>query len=112
MSRAVGYATAPSTPRLAMLNSFDGLLWFVLAVLALLFLQRALHHEIQAVILLLTHFPIRQCDSIAYVVQRPRRGRQGARGHGQQAWPRRRDPKRCPQTLPPFVRPKLIQCIR
>ena len=57
MSRAVGYATASSPPRLAMLNSFDGLLWFVLAVLALLFLQRALHHEIQAVILILTRNP-------------------------------------------------------
>ena len=40
-----------------MLSSFDGLLWFVLGTLALLWLQRLLHHEIQAVILILTRNP-------------------------------------------------------
>lgn len=40
-----------------MLSSFDGLFWFVLAILALLWLQRILHHEIQAVILILTRNP-------------------------------------------------------
>jgi hypothetical protein len=40
-----------------MLSSFDGLFWFVLAILALAWLQRVLHHEIQAVILILTRNP-------------------------------------------------------
>jgi hypothetical protein len=40
-----------------MLNSFDGLLWFVVAIVALLLLQRVLHHEIQAVLLILTRNP-------------------------------------------------------
>ena len=40
-----------------MLSSFDGLLWFLLAILALAWLQRILHHEIQAVILILTRNP-------------------------------------------------------
>lgn len=40
-----------------MLTSIDGLIWFVLAILALLWLQRALHHEIQAVLLITTRNP-------------------------------------------------------
>jgi hypothetical protein len=40
-----------------MLNSIDGLLWFVVAIVALLLLQRVLHHEIQAVLLILTRNP-------------------------------------------------------
>ncbi len=35
----------------------DGLLWFILAILALLWLQRVLHREIQAVLLILTRNP-------------------------------------------------------
>jgi hypothetical protein len=40
-----------------MLTSIDGLLWFILGILALAWLQRALHHEIQAVFLILTRNP-------------------------------------------------------
>ncbi|MGE5251208.1 MAG: hypothetical protein ACM3QS_13465 [Bacteroidota bacterium] len=40
-----------------MLSSFDGLFWFVFSILALAWLQRVLHHEIQAVILILTRNP-------------------------------------------------------
>lgn len=40
-----------------MFSSFDGLLWFVLALLALVWLQRVLHHEIQAIFLILTRNP-------------------------------------------------------
>ena len=40
-----------------MFSSFDGLLWFVLALLALVWLQRVLHHEIQAILLILTRNP-------------------------------------------------------
>lgn len=40
-----------------MLTSFDGLLWFVLALLVLLWLQRTLHHEIQAIFLIATRNP-------------------------------------------------------
>jgi hypothetical protein len=40
-----------------MFSSFDGLLWFVLALLALMWLQRVLHHEIQAIFLILTRNP-------------------------------------------------------
>ncbi|MFZ5881843.1 MAG: hypothetical protein ACOY0R_20945 [Chloroflexota bacterium] len=40
-----------------MFNSFDGLLWFVLALLVLLWLQRTLHREIQAIFLIVTRHP-------------------------------------------------------
>jgi hypothetical protein len=40
-----------------MLTSFDGLLWFVLALLVLLWFQRTLHHEIQAIFLIATRNP-------------------------------------------------------
>lgn len=40
-----------------MLNAFDGFLWFVVMLVVLLFLQRALHREIQTVFLLLTRSP-------------------------------------------------------
>jgi len=40
-----------------MLTSIDGLFWFILSILALLWLQRLLHHEIQAVLLILTRNP-------------------------------------------------------
>jgi hypothetical protein len=40
-----------------MLISFDGLLWFLFAILALAWLQRILHHEIQSAILILTRNP-------------------------------------------------------
>jgi len=40
-----------------MLSPIDGLIWFVLAILALAWLQRILHHEIQAVLLLTTRNP-------------------------------------------------------
>jgi hypothetical protein len=40
-----------------MLSSFDGLLWLLAALVALLFLQRSLHREIQAVLLIATRSP-------------------------------------------------------
>ena len=40
-----------------MLNFFDGLLWFLLALAPLIVLQRLLHREIQAVFLILTRRP-------------------------------------------------------
>ncbi len=40
-----------------MFNSFDGLFWFLLALLGLVWLQRVLHHEIQAIFLILTRHP-------------------------------------------------------
>jgi len=40
-----------------MFSSFDGLLWFVLALLSLVWLQRVMHHEIQAIFLILTRNP-------------------------------------------------------
>jgi hypothetical protein len=40
-----------------MLTSFDGLLWLIATLVILLVLQRSLHHEIQAVILILTRSP-------------------------------------------------------
>ena len=39
---------------MAILTGFDGLLWLVLILVVLVFLQRALHREIQAVFLILT----------------------------------------------------------
>jgi hypothetical protein len=39
------------------IDSIDGLLWFLAALLLLVFLQRALHREIQAVFLILTRRP-------------------------------------------------------
>lgn len=36
---------------------FDGLFWFLLTLLTLVFLQRILHREIQAVFLILTRNP-------------------------------------------------------
>jgi len=40
-----------------MFTQFDGLFWFLLTLLALVFLQRILHREIQAVFLILTRNP-------------------------------------------------------
>jgi hypothetical protein len=40
-----------------MLASLDGLIWFALAILLLAWLQRIMHHEIQAVMLILTRNP-------------------------------------------------------
>ncbi len=40
-----------------MLSTFDGLLWAVAALVGLLFLQRALHREIQAIFLIATRNP-------------------------------------------------------
>jgi hypothetical protein len=40
-----------------MLNSFDGLLWLMATLVLLLFLQRSLHHEIQAIFLIITRSP-------------------------------------------------------
>ncbi|HEY2982483.1 MAG TPA: hypothetical protein VGJ22_14965 [Anaerolineales bacterium] len=40
-----------------MLSSFDGVFWFVVVLLPLVFLQRFLHREIQAVFLILTRNP-------------------------------------------------------
>src|SRR5512139_2045907 len=40
-----------------MLAQFDGLLWFVITLLPLVFLQRGLHREIQAFFLILTRRP-------------------------------------------------------
>jgi len=40
-----------------MLNSFDGLLWLLVTLVLLLFLQRSLHHEIQAILLIITRSP-------------------------------------------------------
>ena len=40
-----------------MLTSIDGLFWFILAIFALMGLQRLLHHEIQAVLLIATRNP-------------------------------------------------------
>jgi hypothetical protein len=40
-----------------MLTTFDGFFWFVAALVALLFLQRALHREIQAIFLIITRNP-------------------------------------------------------
>src|SRR5262245_22357688 len=38
-------------------SSFEGLFWFVITLLPLVFLQRLLHREIQAVLLILTRSP-------------------------------------------------------
>jgi hypothetical protein len=40
-----------------MLSSIDGLIWFTLAILTLAWLQRLMHHEIQAVLLITTRNP-------------------------------------------------------
>lgn len=40
-----------------MLTSFDGLFWLLASLVVLLFLQRALHHEIQAIFLITTRNP-------------------------------------------------------
>ncbi len=40
-----------------MLNSFDGLLWLPVTLVLLLFLQRSLHREIQAIFLIITRSP-------------------------------------------------------
>jgi hypothetical protein len=40
-----------------MLTPLDGLFWFILTLLPLVFLQRLLHREIQAVFLILSHSP-------------------------------------------------------
>jgi hypothetical protein len=40
-----------------MLNSFDGLLWLLVTLVLLLYLQRSLHHEIQAIFLIITRSP-------------------------------------------------------
>ncbi len=40
-----------------MLNSFDGLFWLLVVLAALLFLQRSLHREMQAVLLIATRSP-------------------------------------------------------
>jgi hypothetical protein len=40
-----------------MLSQFDGLFWFVLTLIPLVFIQRFLHREIQAVLLIITRNP-------------------------------------------------------
>ena len=40
-----------------LLSSFDGLLWLLIALVLLVFLQRSLHREIQAVFLIITRRP-------------------------------------------------------
>jgi hypothetical protein len=40
-----------------LLTSFDGLLWLLAALFLLMFLQRAMHREIQAAFIILTHRP-------------------------------------------------------
>jgi len=42
---------------LPMLTSFDGLLWLLVSLVLLLFLQRALHREVQAIFLISTRSP-------------------------------------------------------
>jgi hypothetical protein len=43
---------------MASLSSFDGLLWLLASLIALVLLQRALHREIQAFFLILTRHPV------------------------------------------------------
>ncbi len=41
----------------AILTSFDGLFWLIAALAILLILQRSLHREIQAILLIITRSP-------------------------------------------------------
>ena len=43
--------------RISMLNSFDGLFWLLAVFVLLLFLQRILHREMQAILLISTRSP-------------------------------------------------------